>query len=78
MKQTNPPCHSVLCCRLDDEDSGESQEVLEDQLTRQLTREYLELIGKLPSLKTECSCLHGRVKLKTVAHTVLSPYAVCL
>ncbi|KAK7104837.1 exportin-5-like [Littorina saxatilis] len=29
----------------DDDDNAESQEVLEDQLTRQLTREYLELIG---------------------------------
>ncbi|XP_076464074.1 exportin-5-like [Babylonia areolata] len=30
-----------------DEDESESQEVLEDQLTRQLTREYLELIGMM-------------------------------
>ncbi|KAK7492294.1 hypothetical protein BaRGS_00016391 [Batillaria attramentaria] len=30
---------------VNDEDGAESQEVLEDQLTRQLTREYLELIG---------------------------------
>ncbi|KAL8619551.1 hypothetical protein ACOMHN_019607 [Nucella lapillus] len=30
-----------------DEDESESQEVLEDQLTRQLTREYLDLIGTI-------------------------------
>ena len=38
---------AFACCSLDDDDSGESQEVLEDQLTRQLTREYLELLSKV-------------------------------
>ena len=29
--------------------------------------------------KTECGCLHGReIGLETVAHTILSPYAVYL
>jgi hypothetical protein len=40
----------VAVCRLDEDDNAESQEVLEDQLTRQLTREYLDLISQYHSL----------------------------
>ena len=37
----------MFVCRTDDSGEEESQEVLEEQIIRQLTREYIELIGEL-------------------------------